>query len=83
MEKTLDIAPPAAHIPANERLGVDLPGALKITEGVAGRSTWLELVKRGLAPQPRRVVGTRRVFWLKSEVEAWVKQQPIARGGAK
>jgi predicted DNA-binding transcriptional regulator AlpA len=73
---TLHVAPPA-----HERLGVKLPAVLEIT-GV-GRSAWLELVKRGLAPQPRRVVGLRSVFWLRSEIEQWVQRQPVARGGAK
>jgi predicted DNA-binding transcriptional regulator AlpA len=76
---TLNIAPTAAAH-AHTRLGLRLPAVIELT-GV-GRSAWLELVKRGLAPQARRVTGTRSVFWLRAEVEAWLERQPIA-GGAK
>jgi predicted DNA-binding transcriptional regulator AlpA len=48
-----------------------------------GRSQLLVAVKAGEFPQPRRLTTNgRRVAWLKSEVEAWIKSRPIASEGS-
>ncbi|RME58444.1 AlpA family phage regulatory protein [Candidatus Parcubacteria bacterium] len=53
--------------------------AVKIDELVemTGMSKWLiyKMVREGDFPRPRKV-GGRRVVWLVSEVEKWLKKQP-------
>ena len=47
-----------------------LPSVLDYTE--VSRSTWLNLVKKGVAPKPRALPGTRAVVWKAEEVKAFM-----------
>ncbi len=47
--------------------------------GLSAVSIW-RLEKRGDFPQHRRI-SPNRVGWLSSEVEAWIKSRPMAKGG--
>jgi predicted DNA-binding transcriptional regulator AlpA len=75
--------PLAAKVPSHslEPFALRLPQTLALAN--MRRSTFLDLVRAKMAPQPRRLAGTRVVFWVKAEIEDWLARQPIARGGAK
>lgn len=78
--RTLDVGRMPAHTPEIQTLGLGLEDVTALT-GI-GRTSWLSLVEKGLAPAPRRVTGLRRVFWLRRDVTEWLERQPVG-GGAK
>ncbi len=64
-----------------EPLALRLPQTLALIN--MRRSTFLDLVREKMAPQPRRLAGTRVVFWVKAEIEDWLARQPVAQRGVK
>jgi len=49
----------------------------RIKTGVP-RSTWYELMAKGLAPQPVKL-GERSVAWVEDELEAWMRELQTRR----
>jgi len=53
-----------------------LPTVLEFTS--VSRSTWLDLVREGQAPSPRKFPGRRAVVWVADEVRQYMATLPAA-----
>jgi prophage regulatory protein len=57
-----------------------MPAVVAVTG--ASRSSIYSWVQQDIFPKPRKL-GPRRVGWVRSEVEAWIKSRAVAGGGVQ